>query len=189
MGLLDNSTSERDSSLSSSCDDWEAAKKIKPTACSMVQGNVDDRLKAILQLKHELHIEEDPEYIAKEARKEAKKKEIKAETEKENRALEGMSIEEKLEVRRASVASMMDHIRRKRESSSKRNLLGDSGHRHRGVQRTFSSASGCSIASDMSVGTANSCMSEMELSEFEKLKAKKERRQKKRGSKKVKARR
>ena len=177
MGLLDNSDSEYDSSLSS-CEDWHP-KKHEKRPSSVLEGDVGDRLQAILQLKDELHLEEDPDY----ARKEAKKKEIQKEAEKEKRSLEEMTPEERLEAQRASVGNMMDMIRQKRQSSIKKNPIPSSSHKRRGVQRTFSSASAASTDSEYSA--ASSCLSEMELSEFQRLKAKKALRKKKRDSKKV----
>ena len=62
-------------------------------------------------------------------------------------------------------------IRQKRQSSIKKNPLGASKDRRHGVQRTFSGASAASTASEYFA--ASSCMSEKELSEFRRLKAKK----------------
>lgn len=178
MGL-DNSDSEYDGSLSS-CDDWKPKNAVKSPS-SVVEGDVEDRLKAVLQLKAELHIEEDPEYVSKEARKEAKKQEIRIEAEQEKMALNDLSLEDKIETQSASVESMMEKIRQKRENSQK-NLMADSGKGRRRVQRTLSSASAASTASECSHA---SNLSDIELSEFQRLKAKKALRKKRRSSKKV----
>ena len=130
MGILDSDSeeeySERSEDLSEGGDDGDAKPKLTrnvsgastSSARSVTEGTVEERLSALMGLKADIGLDQDPEYL----RKEAKKEEIRKAQEEEKKKVAAMSAEEKIEYEKNDVGSMMDKIRAKRELSQK-NLL------------------------------------------------------------------
>lgn len=204
MGYLDDSDSENDSSLSSNGEFAlpEAKRDSDYSAANVLEGDLEKRMKSLMDLKNEMGVEQDPDYVEKEARKQAKKDEIAEQKRKEQEAVKGMSDEDRIQHERQSAGNMMDLIRQKREQSQK-DSLGTSSHQIRRKMpgsrklparsksmgnpksrrlvptRTASNdslgaMSAHSACSAYTVDTTG--MEEDELTEFQKLKARKERR-------------
>jgi hypothetical protein len=119
MGILDSdsegSYSEDEASFTGDNDLGHE----EPKRMSVIDGTIEDRLDAILVLKANLGVANDPDYIEKEAQKQSK--------EKERQRLAAMSIEERLATQQGSVGDLMGRIRMKREKS-KQDLLSRSTH-------------------------------------------------------------
>ena len=132
MGILDDSDSDDDVSTCSEGSVEEtpmpaAAKKsasgrspIRKSGSSASDGSVEDRLDALMALKAEMGMDQDPEFV----RKEKKKEELRRKEDEEAKQLEGLSLEERIKTQQSSVGDMMSLIRKKRELS-KRNLISD----------------------------------------------------------------
>ena len=131
MGLLDSDSEEEYSECSEDLSvgdggdggDDEAKPRLTrnvsgASACStrsLTEGTVEERLSALMGLKADIGLEQDPEYI----RKEAKKEEIRKAQEEDQKRVASMSAEEKIEHEKNDVGSMMDKIRAKRQLSQK----------------------------------------------------------------------
>lgn len=137
MGLLDSDSEEEysecseDLSVGGGDDDDDAKPRLTrnvsgASACStrsVTEGTVEERLSALMGLKADIGLEQDPEY----KRKEAKKEEIRKAQEEEQKRLASMSTEEKIEHEKNDVGSMMDKIRAKRQLSQKNLMKNEKG--------------------------------------------------------------
>lgn len=200
MGILD-SDSECDSSISST-GEWDVpeeanqakkgSKKNVISNVNVLEGDIEERLKSIMTLKDAMGVEEDPDYVEKENRKQALKDQLAEQKRKEEEAKKNMTLEERLVHDKNSVGDMMERIKAKREAS-KKDLLASSSHHSRktparskssdGMVRRLPRRTGSNVSlGAMSACSAHSCdtaasgMSDDQMSEFEKLKAKKARR-------------
>lgn len=136
MGILD-SDSDDDSSVCS-VDVKEEKEFTRPplkrncsgsSTCStnsVTDGDVEERLSAIMSLKANIGMEQDPEFLAKEKKRE----DIQRAQEEEKEKLANMTDEERVEWQKHNVGDMMSIIRAKRENS-RRNLM-DSGTESKG---------------------------------------------------------
>jgi len=102
------------------------------SARSVTEGTVEERLSALMGLKADIGIDQDPD----ERRKAAKREEIAKANEEEQTKLANMSEEERFEAQKNDVGSLMDKIRAKRQLSQKNLMKKDNGEAPAEVKKT-----------------------------------------------------
>ncbi|CAB9509439.1 expressed unknown protein [Seminavis robusta] len=150
---------------------------------SVTEGTLEERLSAVMNLKTDLGVDDDPDIRARQEHKDA----LLRAQEEERKKLAAMTTNERIAYQKDSVGSMMDKIRTTRArskspvrpSTGKRNGMNDSSHSSGGKMNDSSRVSAGNLSTSMH------SLSDDEADEFLKLREKKNRRKKRAGKKPV----
>ena len=127
MGILDDS----DSDYSGSDGEYVLPTKTRKgsSTSSVLEGDIDQRLAALMKLKDEMGVSAEEAKALKEKEKHQRslQEERARQKQKEQEAIDGMNDEEKIQYRKERAFSLMNKIKIKHEAM-KDNSLSESGH-------------------------------------------------------------